>query len=292
MMLAIDIGGTKIAAANVVDGACVDRRQVPMPSNEEEFLQAIRFLALNRPQSTHAAVAVTGYTDGVYVRGVNQSTIPFWSNYPLVPRLRELLGCPVTAINDAQAAAWGEYLPRREQCRDLLFMTLSTGVGGGLVLDGALRLGASGLAGHLGHATVDVAPIDGQMTCGCGRQGCLEAIASGTALARQATFRFGCPVSSIELFRRALEGDSDAVAILDLAALAVARAIANAHAQLDLQRVVLGGSVGLAPSMADRIASALSRFPALYHVPIELALLGADAGLLGASAWASHFLSN
>jgi N-acylmannosamine kinase len=286
-VLALDIGGTKIAAADVIDGVCHDRRQLPMPQTEPQFLAAIRELARGRAQPPAlAAVAVTGYTDGTSVRAVNRDTIPFWDAYPLVPRLAALLNCPVRAINDAQAAAWAEYRLRRETCRDLLFITLSTGVGGGLVLDGRLRLGPQGLAGHLGHAPVDIAPLDAPQRCGCGRFGCLEAVASGTALARQAAHAFGRPVGGAELFELARDGMAEARAIVELAVQAVASAIAGTQAQLDVQQVVLGGSVGLAVGMLEQVRSALDALPALYRLPIERATLGTDAGLVGAAAWA------
>ncbi|HNW00454.1 MAG TPA: N-acetylmannosamine kinase [Burkholderiaceae bacterium] len=285
MILAIDIGGTKIAAANVINGECQDRRQLPMPATEAAFLQAIQELASDRPQPTGVAIAVTGYVDGCAVRAVNPQTIPFWDAYPLIPRLTQLLGCSVVAINDAQAAAWGEYCLRHQQCQDLLFITLSTGVGGGLVLGGSLREGTHGLAGHVGHAAVDVAPIDAPYACGCGRMGCLEAVASGTALARQAGHHFGHSLSSTELFDMARLGDHDALQLVQRAARAVASAIASSHAQLDLELVVLGGSVGLAPGMLDWVQAALAEFPQVYQLPIERALLGADSGLVGAAAW-------
>lgn len=285
MILAIDIGGTKIAAAHVVNGACIDRRQLPTPDTEAEFLQTIARLATGRPLPSGIAVAVTGYVNGDRVQSFNHKTISFWDGFPLIPRLAQLLGAPVVAINDAQAAAWGEYCLRKASCQDLLFMTLSTGVGGGLVLGGTLREGSHGLAGHIGHLAIDVPPIDAPSMCGCGRLGCLEAIASGTALARQASHRFGRSMNSSELLDSARGGDAVALDIVQRASHAVASAIASAHAQLDLQVVVLGGSVGLAPNMLNWIESALHRYPAVYHVRVERATLGADSGMLGAAAW-------
>jgi N-acylmannosamine kinase len=147
MTLAIDIGGTKIAAANVIDGVCHDRRQQPMPATEAEFLATIATLAAGRPAPARAALAVTGYTDGQRVRGVNRHTITYWNDYPLVERVGALLGCPVLAINDAQAAAWGEYTLRGSECRNLLYLTLSTGVGGPLLLPGFIDLHLHGGGG-------------------------------------------------------------------------------------------------------------------------------------------------
>lgn len=288
MMLALDIGGTKIAMANVVDGVCVDRRQLPMPPTETAFLQTLRTLASGRPAPSRAAVAVTGCFDGEQVRGINRRTIGFWQDYPLTECLQTLLGCPVTAINDAQAAAWGEYTVRGQDGGDLLFITLSTGVGAGLVLDGRLRIGRHGLAGHIGHAAVNVFAQDAPVACGCGRFDCLETVASGTALARQASRLAGQAITSAELFERARQGQAQADDLIDRAAAAVASAIANMHVGTDLDRVVLGGSVGLAAGMRERVERALAQLPVLHRVSVEAARLGADAGLLGASAWCTH----
>lgn len=288
MRLAIDIGGTKIAMANVVDGRCVDRRQLPMPRTEAVFLDSLRALASGRPAASRVAVAVTGCFDGRQVRAVNRQTISFWDDYPLIERLQALLGARVSALNDAQAAAWGEAGVRGVDAGDLLFITLSTGVGAGLVLDGRLRIGRHGLAGHIGHAAVDVFAQDAPVACGCGRFNCLETVASGTALARQASRLSGRVVSSAELFEQARQGQARAEDVLDRAAAAVASAVANLHVAIDLDRVVLGGSVGLAPGMRERIERAFGQLPVLHRVVVEHARLGADAGLLGASGWCDH----
>ncbi|MFH8136268.1 N-acetylmannosamine kinase [Pantoea osteomyelitidis] len=288
MILALDIGGTKLSAAWIQDQECIARKQVPMQHDEAGFLAALREVTQSDYGIDRVAVAATGYLREGRVWSVNLNTIPFWKGFPLGQVLEQQFNCPVIMLNDAQAAAWGEYLPRREQCSDLLFITLSTGVGGGLICDGKLRIGPQGLAGHIGHATVSVAPLDPNAgKCGCGRTGCLEHIASGTALARQATAMFNRRVDSRELFALAA-GDPQANAILDNAAAAVAQAIADTLMVVDIQEVVLGGSVGLAEGMIERVGRALQAFPALFSLPVTAALGGGDAGLLGAADWARH----
>ena len=140
-----------------------------------------------------------------------------------------------------------------------------------------------GLAGHVGHAPARLAPADGVSLCGCGRLGCLEMLASGTALARQASAVFQSPLDSAALFALAASAPR-AAAILDNAALAVAEAIAGLHMSIDLDAVVLGGSVGLAPGMLQRISTALAGLPLPCPPSLGAARLGADAGLLGAAA--------
>lgn len=288
MILALDIGGTKLSAAWIEGQECIARRQVPMQHDEAGLLAALREVTQSDYPVERVAVAATGYLREGRVWSVNLNTIPFWKGFALGEVLEKQFNCPVIMLNDAQAAAWGEYLPRQHNRTDLLFITLSTGVGGGLICDGKLRIGPQGLSGHIGHATVSVAPLDPDAgRCGCGRTGCLEHIASGTALARQATALFGRRIDSRELFSLAAD-EPQASAILDNAAAAVAQAIADTLMVVDIQEVVLGGSVGLAEGMIARVNKALQVFPALFNLPVTAALGEGDAGLLGAADWAQH----
>lgn len=288
MILALDIGGTKLSVAWIEGQRCIDRRQVAMRHDEAGFLTALREVTQSDYPIERVAVAATGYLREGRVWSVNQNTIPFWKGFPLGRVLEQQFNCQVIMLNDAQAAAWGEFLPRREQRANLLFITLSTGVGGGLICDGKLRIGPHGLSGHIGHATVNIAPMDPKSgTCGCGRTGCLEHVASGTALARQATALFGRPLNSRQLF--ALAGTNpQADAILNNAARAVAQAIADTLMVVDIEEVVIGGSVGLADGMLARVQKALQELPELFKLPVTPALGGGDAGLLGVADWAQH----
>ncbi|PUA20367.1 N-acetylmannosamine kinase [Glaciimonas sp. PCH181] len=289
MLLAIDVGGTKIAAAWVSKGQIIERRQQPMATDPAGFLEAINQLVLGWPAPERVAVAATGYIDGGKVYSVNQHIIEFWDGFPLGRHLNTRFACPVVLMNDGQAAAWGEYLIRKTSTssiapESLLFITLSTGVGGGLVLHQQLRIGRQGLAGHVGHTTISRGPVDGDVQCGCGRCDCLEKVASGTALARQASAVFGRRIDSKELFTMA-QTNPEAEAIIDNAAMAVAEAISNFQMMLDVDEVVIGGSVGLADGMLQRIRQALAQAPSLAQVPVTAALLGADAGLAGIMQW-------
>lgn len=287
MLLAIDIGGTKVASARVENGSVVERRQHPMAADEAGFARLIDTLAAGWPAPARVSVCTTGYVDGGRVRSVNLDIIKFWDGFALADLLQARFDCPVTLINDGQAAAWGEYLVRRTaglHPANLLFITLSTGVGGGLVLDHRLRVGPHGLAAHVGHAGVRLAPLDGATLCGCGRQGCLEMIASGTSLARQATALFGKPMNSAALFALAATDDR-AEAIIVHAARAVAEAIGSLHMIVDLQEVVIGGSVGLAEGMLERIRTALTGLPLPATPVLSAARQGGDAGLSGLIAF-------
>ena len=286
MLLAIDIGGTKVAAARVENGVIIERRQHPMAYDESGFAMLIDALAAGWPAPARVSVCTTGYIDGGRVHSVNRDIIAFWDGFALADLLQARFNCPVRLINDGQAAAWGEYVVRQTDDApraNLLFVTLSTGVGGGLVLDGQLRVGPHGLAAHVGHAGVRLAALDGAAICGCGRLGCLEMIASGTSLARQATAMFGTPMNSAELFALAATDDR-ADTILGHAAQAVAEAIGGFHMVVDLQEVVIGGSVGLANGMLDRIRLALDGCPLRAAPLLSAARQGGDAGLRGVIA--------
>jgi len=287
MILALDIGGTKIAAALLDGGRIVLRRQVAMPRDAERFGRALDKLVAGWPAPEQVAVATTGFVRDGRIHAVNLDIISFWNGFALHDELVSRFACPIVMLNDAQAAAWAEYRACGSAPRGLLYLTLSTGVGGGLVIDDRLQVGAGGLAGHIGHATVSTQPLDGRVACGCGRSGCLETIASGTAIARQASALFGEPLDSRAVFERAPH-DSRAARILANAAAAVAEAIANSVMLLDVQQVVTGGSVGLAAAMVERIHAALAAGPPLTRVQVERARLGADSGLIGAAQWAAH----
>ncbi len=286
-MLVLDIGGTKVAAARWVDGRLQDRRQWPMPITPEAWRQTLALMATTYPGVSWVAAAVTGLTDGRVWSAVNQQLISFWDGYALADALTQAWRCPSVLLNDAQAAAWGEFVAGERQPANLLFITLSTGVGGGLVLDGQLRSGSRGLAGHIGHVGSGLAPLDGDTRCGCGRLNCLEALASGTALARQATHLLGRPLDAESVFAGWHAGEAVCSRLLERAAQAVAQALGDAHVLLDLDEVRLGGSVGLAPGMIDAIKQAQQALPARCRVAVSPACLGADAGLIGMGHWAS-----
>ena len=289
-MLVLDIGGTKVAAARWVGGRLKDRRQWPSTWDETGRNIHLALMAGAYPGMSRVAAAVTGLTDGRFWTAVNPQLISFWDGYALADALTQAWQCPAILLNDAQAAAWGEFVASDRQPDNLLFMTLSTGVGGGLVLDGLLRSGIRGLAGHIGHVASGLAPLDGDTQCGCGRLNCLEALASGTALARQASHLLGRRLDAESVFAGWRAGDPVCSRLLERAAQALAQALGDAHALLALDEVRLGGSVGLAPGMIEAIRQAQQTLPARFRVPVSPARLGADAGLIGVGHWASDGL--
>ena len=184
-MLAVDVGGTKLAAG-VADesGTLLRRAQVATPTGPdagpEALFEALRGVVDEVRDGGEVACGVG--SGGPMSRGgeeVSPLNIPGWRSFPLRQRLARTTGLPTTVDNDAKALALAEgWVGAAAGCRDFIAMVVSTGVGGGIVLDGRLLDGRAGNAGHIGH--VNVVP-DGH-PCPCGARGCLEAEASGTGI--------------------------------------------------------------------------------------------------------------
>jgi glucokinase len=203
---------------------------------------------------------------------VSPLNIPAWQEFPLLDRLGELTGIPTFVDNDAKALALGEgWVGAAQGCRDYVAMVVSTGVGGGIVLDGRLLDGADGNAGHIGHVIVEP---DGHL-CGCGARGCLEAEASGTAIAAIT----GRPAS---------EAGPEVVV---RAGTLVGRAVASVANLLDLRLAVVAGSVALGfgePffNAAQEELDKRAKLPFVAGFRIVPAGLGPLAPLAGAAALA------
>jgi glucokinase len=296
-VLALDIGGTKLAAA-VVDGngriMRSGRIETPHQGGGERIWQTL--VGLSERVLDGAAVAGVGVGCGGPmtwpVGEVSPLNIPDWKDFPLRARLRErFAGLPVRVHNDAVALAVGEHWRGAGRGNDhVLGMVVSTGVGGGLVLGGRLVDGASGNAGHIGHVVVDP---EGP-PCVCGGRGCLEAIARGPAVAQWA-FENGWREGAAEagtardLADDAARGHVVARAALHRAGRALGVAIASATHLLDLEVVTLGGGLAQAgPLLFDPLEQAFrehARMEFAREVRVVPAALGQDAGLVGAAAF-------
>ncbi len=187
--IGVDVGGTKIAAARVEpDGSLSRRFRADTRADEgpdgviERICQGIEQV-MGEEKVEGIGIACPGPLDARTGVVLSPPNLPGWDRIPLKDRLEERFGVPVRVENDANAAAWGEYLLGAGRGADpMVYITVSTGIGGGIVLDGRLYRGADTFAGEIGHTIVD----PGGAPCSCGRRGCLEALASGTAIARAA----------------------------------------------------------------------------------------------------------
>ncbi|GGJ77126.1 ROK family protein [Deinococcus aquiradiocola] len=295
-VLSFDIGGTGTRVA-LVDGAVVlERAQVvtPRPATPDAVLAAA--VALAAPLAGRAdavGVACAGAVTDGHVTATAVATFPGWTDVPLAPRITSALGLPARVLNDARAAAWGEARAGAGRgVSEFMFVTVSTGVGAGLVLGGRLHLAANGLDAELGFTYLPLPPWDEDggvspepvTLTGVGTLAALEHQASGTALGRAAT-RLGLP-GARELADAALLGDPAGAAIVQRSAALVAWRCADAAALLGVTRVALGGSVGLRPEYLHQVREALGAFPARYRPEVRAAELGGDAGLIGAALWA------
>ncbi|URR13510.1 N-acetylmannosamine kinase [Citrobacter portucalensis] len=280
--LAIDIGGTKLATALIDNNLQVrERRELPTPVSKTP--QALRaalqtLVAPLQGRANRVAIASTGIIREGALLALNPHNLGGLMHFPLTQTLEQITGLPTLAVNDAQAAAWAEYYALGGEYRDLVFITVSTGVGGGVVSGGKLLTGVGGLAGHLGHTLADPhGPV-----CGCGRVGCVEAIASGRGIAAAAEGALaGCDAKTI--FSRAGQGDEQASRLIHRSARALARLVADVKATTDCQCVVIGGSVGLAEGYLALVEHYLAQEPWAYHVELLAAHCRHDAGLLGAA---------
>lgn len=305
-VLAIDIGGTKLAAG-IVDASGTIVHQSSRPTRagtdgEALFADVVALCESVVVASGVHASMLSGVGVGcggpmTYPEGrVSPINIPAWRAFPLRERLEHRFALPTVVDNDAKAFALGEWLlgaGRGSRC--LLGMVVSTGVGGGIVEDGRLVHGARGNAGHVGH----VVAFQRGAPCGCGGRGCVEAVASGTGVARRAAAAIadGAATSlplgpdAAQIAAAARQGDQLASKLYREAGQALGRGIAAAAVLLDIDRVVIGGSVAihandlLFPPLRAELQR-LARLDFCRGIDVVASALGVDAALGGAAALA------
>ena len=302
-VLAIDIGGTKLAAALVdPDGEIVRRAKQPTPKTSDadalfDALLAVVDEVLDDADRIDAVGIGCGGPMRLAEGLVSPLNIPAWRDFPLRDRMKQRFEgvVPVVLHNDAVAMAMGEYTcGAGAGALSMLGVVVSTGVGGGLVVGGAPLDGPTGNAGHVGHIVVEP---DGP-ECACGGRGCLEAIARGPAIVEWAIAEgWQAPSSTdgVGLVASARDGDPIALAALTRAGRALGIACASAAALLELEVIAIGGGLSnagellLSPALA-----AFDRYAGMEFVRrcrIVLAQLGGDAGLVGAGVLARRSVS-
>lgn len=292
--LAIDLGGTQIRAAMAAGGSLHGRVACPTPATEgpAAVVRAIGWAARQAMAAsgqgapTAVGIAAPGPLHGS--RGVVYSppNLHGWLNVPLADLLRAELGLPVALIKDANAAAVAEHRMGAAQGVDtLIYVTVSTGIGGGLILDGKLFEGPDGSAGEVGHVTVD---RNGPL-CNCGNRGCVEAVASGTAIARIARERMGGAgeFTAATVFAAAAAGDPVASGITNEVGTALGLACVGLVHLFNPARIVLGGGLTHAgPLLFDPVRAVIARHAMPIpgaRVKVVAAALGEDVGLWGAA---------
>jgi glucokinase len=300
--IGIDVGGTKLVAATVAaDGRVLERLRRQTPAyDEDELVGSLRQLVGELGATLPVGVGIAGLVsaDGVVHYGPNIAV----RDLDLAGALAAVTDAEVAVVNDASAAALGEQRVGAAQgCRDVVMLTLGTGVGGGLVLRGELLVGANGFAGELGHIIVE----EGGRPCPCGNRGCVEAYAAGTAIgltarerlvdrAVDSRLREVDDLTGKAVTRAALAGDGFAQQVLRDAGGWLGVAIASLCNIFDPELLLLGGGAAVETSrwilpaaqesLGERLIGSGWRVPP----PLELAALGDDAGMVGAALLAAE----
>ncbi|RDI66380.1 ROK family protein [Nocardia pseudobrasiliensis] len=240
-VLALDIGATKFAAGVVRAGRQVRGvRQVAVPG--AKVWEACRELLVEVAGGERVTAVGIGSAGPVDVRsGVTAPlNIPEWnSGFPIVASVQELFPAAVIrfAVDGACLALAEHHIGDLRGVRDGLAMTVSSGIGGGIIIDGRVAVGRTGNAGHIGHIVVP----GWDEPCGCGGVGCVEAVASGMSSVRWARSQGWSGTTGVELSQAAQAGEPIALAALERAGTALGQAISSAAALLDIDRVVIGG---------------------------------------------------
>lgn len=314
LALAIDLGGTSIRGALIQpDGTVLEHSytDTPKSDNPHVIIGEVNRLAQGLLEKEDIGLiagigaSVPGPVDprkGVIYRPPN---LPGWTEVPLKRIWEQEFGLPVWVGNDANFAALGEQrFGVGRGVDDLIYITVSTGLGGGIIVGGHLLEGATGMAGEVGHMTI---MPDGPL-CNCGNRGCLEALASGLAIARMAQERLSrdrssassCMINSLEevtaetVAKAASKGDSLALEIMKEAAGNLGIGVANLVQIFNPQLVIIGGGVSKAGKMLlGPVQEAVRErtMPSLREgLTIVTSALGDDASLMGAAAsvWKRH----
>jgi predicted NBD/HSP70 family sugar kinase len=280
---AADLGGTKTAVARIQDGQVADRRLVatdPDAGPDEQIAAIAEQLAhLGYSNGAPLGVAVAGRVDraGIW-HAVNEGTLSAIRDVPLARKLTTRLG-DATCLNDAAAAALAEgVFGAGRRSEGFAYLTVSTGVGGGLVIGNRLLSSANGLAGHIGFVSSRFA----NGPCGSGRRATVESVAGGRGIAAAAAAAGHVNTDARAVFAAADEGQDWACRIIEASATAIAALIGDLTAILGLDTIAMGGSIGLAPGYIDRVQSVLREEPVLFRPKLVHAELGHDGPLIGA----------
>jgi len=292
--IGLDFGGTKLAAGVADENGRLlvqGRRPTNAAAGPVGAVATMSDLVASFGVTAREARAV-GISFGGPVNPARTDTLlshhgPGWENYPLVERVAEIWGLPVSMDNDANACALGEVrFGAGRGGRNVLYVTVSTGIGGGVVVDGDLYRGSRGLSGEIGHTIVQP---DGPL-CACGKRGCLEATSAGPGIARAYAEATGVEVTAADVFARAASGDSAAQRTLAVAIRYLGIGLSNAINLFDPDLVVVGGGVSRAGGALfgplRAVAAEFSAPSPVGAVPIVPAALGDSVGILGAVALA------
>lgn len=301
----IDIGGTKIGGALVDEsGSIIRESRVPTPAQDSDAItdavvQLIQELS-EGVEVLAVGVAAAGFVDAERSNIVYAPNLS-WRNEPLKAKIQAKVAMPVFIENDANAAGWAEYkFGAGAGARHVVMLTIGTGVGGAIIVDGKLLRGGFGLAAELGHVPLN----GGDRACGCGQVGCIEPYGSGTSLLKAARalassgdakgFRLAQleeengELTGAQVYQAIVEQDAGALELLSNLGTALGKTVAGICAVLDPEVVIIGGGVSAAGELIlnpiresyERHLSAAAFRP---HVRFAIAQFVNDAGVVGAA---------
>lgn len=292
--LGLDLGGTKILAAVVEGGKVLDSVRVDTP--QTGFADVVAALAGTANTLLERGLKVAGVgigspgpMDKARREILFAPNIAGMTDAPLAAELEKALGLPVVLENDANAAGYAEHtFGAAKEYGSSVYVTISTGIGGGIFLGDEVWRGANSLAGEIGHMTM----LMGGPMGGDGHTGSLEAIAAGRSMARDATYAYGMEMDTREIGRRARLGEMKALGILENSALFVGIGLANLVKVLDPEAFVIGGGISeIGEFYLAKVRGAAEHYLEGYPVPhFLLARLGPEAGVVGAAAVAAKEL--
>ncbi|WP_456364164.1 ROK family glucokinase [Priestia aryabhattai] len=314
--IGIDIGGTTVKVAFFeVQGECLAKWSIPTDKtnngvniiadiNETVNSKMIE-LGLNKDDFIGVGIGVPGFIDYETGSIAHAPNIPWNKNYPLKRELENVLGLPVELENDANLAAMGEmWLGAGKGKQNVVMVTLGTGVGGGIIVNGNVVRGSNGMGGEIGH----IFSKDNGIICGCGKEGCLETIASATGIVRLAeaiieeyvdsTILYDLKqqkgrVETKDVFEAASNGDSYALSVVEESMKYLGIALSHIIHTNNPEVIVIGGGVSKAGSfLLEQVQKQVEKYtlPRAYEViKFELATLGNEAGVIGGAHLTEKF---
>lgn len=304
-VIGVDLGGTKIYTALVdLEGKIIKEKVVETLAAEGEKAVAARIIdtidyvidGTNKDEIKAIGIGSPGPLDAKSGIIIQTANLPF-KNFEIVNVVKEKYGLPTYLDNDANVATLGEFMfGAGRGTENMVYITVSTGVGGGAIINGRLYTGSTANALEIGHTTV---ALDGPR-CGCGNIGCAESFASGTAIGKRAKDAVASKavtalknyenVTAKEVFIEAAKGDRVSKEILDNALFYLGITVANVMSHLDPQKVVMGGGVinggDIVLETVKKVVSEKCLKIYVDNCSIEKAALGGQAGVLGAAALA------
>ena len=280
--IAIDFGATKISISEIIKGNYKKTITEPTSINKDgkNYFQQIinKIEKLNNLKFKKIGIAITGRVDhsGNWYP-VNEENLGTFK-IPLKKLIEKKFNVPTTIMNDATAAAFGEAnYGKGYKFKRVGYITISSGIGVGIILNNKPLLSENGLAGHLGFTTTTL----GKTKCGSGRIGTFESVASGKAMSKIAKQKGYKNVTAKEIFNYSLNNKKWAREIIELSAKSISELCGNLKAIFDIDIIILGGSIGMAKGYVELVKENLKREPNLFHVKIVKSSLGVKAAKIG-----------